>query len=624
MPIYKGKKKVIALYKGAIPIIKKYKGNILLFDSTPKKNNILSFEFTGTEEKYYINDVEYTATTSPFSIEIEDTITSAANMFASNGKNTITAITSLPDVSQATDMSNMFTYLTGITDSSILETIDTSSCVNMFQMLAAVSATELDLSNYNTSNVTSMYQMFTSSSFLTTLNIKNWDVSKVTTMQQMFNACTGLTELDLSGWDVTSVTDFGSMFARCFSLKTIDVTGWNTLNSGTGHSDKPIFGVKSTIPKNNSSIYANLEELVVGEDCSDEQYEWWCARLEESGIDCNVIKYKNIETTSTLTFNWTYTGNSQPTFYTQNSASDNTFYTATTNPYTVDIAEDQDKIVLHNLNVVEISSLPNDRSWRGIAINNFIGNNLVLKDIDLTKATRLYSDLMISSAPTSSSIDLSGLKLSDTVDMSDYNSPKVNTLIMDDWYFNNVYSIFNGNNVLKNLSLKNVNTSNVTDMNHMFYNCSGLTSIDLSSFDTSNVTDMSYMFYSCSGLTSLELSNFNTENVKNLSRMFQLCSNITSLDLSGWNTSKVTDMIYMFSYCRNLTTLNVTGWDISNVTNYTSMFNGIKSTVKIILGDVSYATYNWWYSRLKDAGINNTATLEYTINNSGGGTSEAE
>ena len=561
MAIYKGNKKIIALYKGNKKIIKQYKGTQVVFDSIPKKKNTLSFEFTGTSEKYYINDVEYTATSSPFSIEIEDTITSAAKMFASNGKNTITAITSLPDVSQATDMSNMFTYLTGITDSSILETIDTSSCVNMFQMFAAVMATELDLSNYNTSNVTSMYQMFTSSSYLTTLNIKNWDVSKVTTMQQMFNACTGLTELDLSGWDVTSVTDFGSMFARCFSLKTIDVSGWNTLNSGTGHTDKPIFGQKSTKPSLNSSIYANLEELVVGEDCSDEQYEWWCARLEESGIDCGVITYKKNETTSTLTFNWTYTGNSQPTFYTQNSASGNTFYTATTNPYTVDIAEDQDKIIFHNLNVVNISSFPNDRSWRGIIIHNFTGNNLVLKDVDLTKATNLDNDFYISGT-TSSTIDVSGLKVSENIDMSSYDAPEVNTLIMDDWYINNVNYIFKGNNALKNLSLKNVNTSAVTSMNSMFYSCSGLTSLDLSSFDTSNVTDTMQMFQNCSSLT----------------------------------------------------TLNVTGWDVSNIEYSTFMFYNCTSLNKLILGSVNQSTYDWWYARLSSDNLQNKVTIEYTIN----------
>ena len=39
-----------------------------------------------------------------------------------------------------------------------------------------------------------------------------------------------------------------------------------------------------------------------------------------------------------------------------------------------------------------------------------------------------------------------------------------------------------------------LNTSEVTDMSYMFYECPGLTSLDLISFNTANVTDMSYMF----------------------------------------------------------------------------------------------------------------------------------
>lgn len=573
MAIYKGDKKVIALYKGDKKIIKKYKGTQVVYDSTPKKNNILSFEFTGTSEKYYINDVEYTATSSPFSIEIKDTITSCANMFGGLANKTITAITSIPDTTMSKDMNRMFVVCTGVTDFSVVKTMNTSSCTNMYQMFAMIGAKELDLSHFDTSNVTDMSFMFTSSTYLEKLNVKGWNTKNVTTMQQMFNACSGLTELDLSGWDVTSVTDFGSMFARCFSLKTIDVSGWNTLNSGTGHSNKPIFGITATNPNNNSSIYANLEELVVGEDCSDEQYEWWCARLAESNIDCNVITYKKNEptSTSTLTFNWSKTGTSQPTFYTRNAESGVTFYTATTNPYTVDIAKDQEQISFNALDVVNISSFPNDRSWSKILISNFIGNNLVLKDIDLTKATRLFSDLMIT-ASTYSSIDLSGLKLSDTVDMSDYQAPKVNTLIMDDWYFNNVITIFKSNNVLKNLSLKNVNTSAVTSMVSMFYNCSGLTELDLSSFNTSNVTETS--------------------------QMFQGCSSLQTLNVTGWDVSKIEYSIFMFYNCSSLT--------------------------KLILGSVTQEQYDWWYARLSSDNLQNKVTIEYTISNAGGGTSEAE
>jgi surface protein len=80
-------------------------------------------------------------------------------------------------------------------------------------------------------------------------------------------------------------------------------------------------------------------------------------------------------------------------------------------------------------------------------------------------------------------------------------------------------------------------TTNVTSMVKMFYNCSGLTSLDLSNFDTTNVTSMASMFSGCSGLTSLDLSNFDTTNVTSMSYMFYGCSKLTSLDLSNFDTS---------------------------------------------------------------------------------------
>ena len=49
--------------------------------------------------------------------------------------------------------------------------------------------------------------------------------------------------------------------------------------------------------------------------------------------------------------------------------------------------------------------------------------------------------------------------------------------------------------------IENLNTSKVTDMWNMFYNCKSLTSLDLKTFDTHNVLGMSYMFFGCNNLT---------------------------------------------------------------------------------------------------------------------------
>ena len=49
--------------------------------------------------------------------------------------------------------------------------------------------------------------------------------------------------------------------------------------------------------------------------------------------------------------------------------------------------------------------------------------------------------------------------------------------------------------------------------------------LELIDFNTTNVTDMSHMFEKCEELTELNLSNFNTENVVDMSCMFIECRN---------------------------------------------------------------------------------------------------
>lgn len=103
----------------------------------------------------------------------------------------------------------------------------------------ASAVTSADLSNIDTSKITSMSNLFTGCSNLTSLNISNWNVSNVTNMTNMFSvysgmfrtqpACSSLTTLDLSNWDTSSLADASHMFANCSSLTSLgDLSGWNT------------------------------------------------------------------------------------------------------------------------------------------------------------------------------------------------------------------------------------------------------------------------------------------------------------------------------------------------------------------------------------------------------------
>lgn len=151
--------------------------------------------------------------------------------------------------------------------------------------------------------------------------------------------------------------------------------------------------------------------------------------------------------------------------------------------------------------------------------------------------------------------------------------------------------MFVGSSNLTGLDLSNFNTRNVTDMSHMFDSCDNLTKLDLSNFNTRNVTYMKSMFHSCNNLTKLDVSNFNTSNVTDMSEMFCGCNTLTELDVSNFNTSNVTDMSYMFGCCYALTELDISNFDTRNVTDMAWMFNGCEKLSNIYVGE------NWNVSK---------------------------
>ena len=123
------------------------------------------------------------------------------------------------------------------------------------------------------------------------------------------------------------------------------------------------------------------------------------------------------------------------------------------------------------------------------------------------------------------------------------------------------------------IDLSDWDSTYVTNMGQMFYDCRSLASLDVSNLNVGNVTNMGTMFYWCRSLTSFDVSKWNVGNVISMDSMFSGCSSLTSLDVSKWNVSKVTNMNSMFYGCSKLTSLDVSNWNVSSVNNMYSMFN---------------------------------------------------
>ena len=127
----------------------------------------------------------------------------------------------------------MFYYCQSLEDLDI-NNWDTSNVKDMSSMfLYCTSLGELNLNNWNTGNVTNMNSMFAhtydefNTAGLTKLEINNWDTSKVEDMSFMF-FWSEINTLDLSNWDTSNVKNMDSMFSICDSLTELNISNFNT------------------------------------------------------------------------------------------------------------------------------------------------------------------------------------------------------------------------------------------------------------------------------------------------------------------------------------------------------------------------------------------------------------
>ena len=132
------------------------------------------------------------------------------------------------DTSQVTDMRYMFSELSMLADLT-LSNFDTSKVTNMEGMFSEVSKlTNLDLSSFDTSRVTNMGLMFSFASKLASLNLSNFNTSQVTVMNRMFSNMSNLASLDLSSFDTSQVTEMSSMFYNTPNLTSLDLSTFDT------------------------------------------------------------------------------------------------------------------------------------------------------------------------------------------------------------------------------------------------------------------------------------------------------------------------------------------------------------------------------------------------------------
>ena len=392
-----------------------------------------------------------------------------------------------------------------------LSNFDTSNVTNMEKMFYECSAlTELDVSNFNTSNVTDMGYMFDGCRSLTELDVSNFDTSNVTNMNNMFYGCRTLTELDVSKFNTSKITGIYYMFYSCSKLKKLDVSNFDTSNFTKLFG---MFGYCEALTELDVSNFNTSNVTDMGYMfCS-------CSSLIELDVS-------NFNTSNVTEMYRMFDGCSALT-----------------------------ELDVSNFNTSNVT----DMGYMFCSCSSLI--ELDVSNFNTSNVTEMYR--MFDGCSALTELDVSNFNTSNVTDMD---------------------GMFYDCRHLTELDVSKFDTSNVTKINSMFNSCGALAELDVSNFNTSNVTDMDYMFRSCGSLTELDVSKFDTSNVTDMDYMFDGCSALTELDVSKFDTGNVTKMNNMFDGCRSLTELNLSNFDTSNVTNMTYMFYKCTSLREIVLG----------------------------------------
>ena len=86
---------------------------------------------------------------------------------------------------------------------------------------------ELELRNFDTSNIETMGGMFYHCLKLKKVNLEILNTKNVTIFSDMFRDCYSIQNLDLSSFKTDKLVYMDNMFQNCYKLETLDISKWN-------------------------------------------------------------------------------------------------------------------------------------------------------------------------------------------------------------------------------------------------------------------------------------------------------------------------------------------------------------------------------------------------------------
>ena len=131
---------------------------------------------------------------------------------------------------EVTNMRNLFWKCENLLNIN-LSNIDSRNVINMAGLFfGCKSLKNVDLSNFNTQKVTDISSMFCECESLTNIDLTKFDTKSVTNMMSLFHRCISLTEINLSNFKTKGVVNMSCLFFECKSLKSVDISNFNIKN----------------------------------------------------------------------------------------------------------------------------------------------------------------------------------------------------------------------------------------------------------------------------------------------------------------------------------------------------------------------------------------------------------
>ena len=421
----------------------------------------------------------------------------------------------------------------------------TQNGTNFSNLFYFYGGSELDLSSFDTSNVTDMNSMFWGCHNLETLNISNFDMNNIESVNYMFEGCNRLRELRLDNCDRNTIEKIINsigfptgdvwgekrvMYVNPDNIEGLTApNGWIFINCETGEKIVP--------EKPGLTVYQ------VGEyrDNRDITEVYTLVTKEHTDLSYMFLDCENLQTINGIE-QWD----------TSNVTDMHNMFES-----------------CRHLRYLDLRSF--DMSNVRDTMNMFGGCDelqvLRLDNWDYDNITRIIND---TSLPTGDIDGISRLMYVQETNIINPDNQDERLTAPDGWKF--VYVAGNPQDTYDsdsrpfkyNGDIQEVNvavTEEHDDLSNMFDGCENLEVIhNIDTWDTSNVTSMDSMFSNCNKLIYLDLSSWDTSNVTNMDSMFFHCENLIYLDIRNFNISDYTEIRDMFSDCYDLQVLRLDNW----------------------------------------------------------------